>query len=62
MPQVDGLELAKAIRNRCGDDVVLIAVTGSDTSNPRVAAALDLVDHHFLEPLDFERLLKILKS
>ena len=48
----DGLELAKMIRHRCGDDVVLIAVTGSPTSHPRVAEALALVDHHFMKPLD----------
>ena len=62
LAHVDGLELAKMIRHRCGDDVVLIAVTGSHTSHPRVAEALALVDHHFMKPLDFERLLKILKS
>lgn len=59
MPGMDGLELAKCIRKKFKDDVVLIAVTGMDTRGPAVAETFDVVDHYFTKPVPMEELAKI---
>ena len=51
MPGMDGLDLARHLRAKFGDDVILVAVTGSSTLDPRVNEAFALVDHHFLKPV-----------
>ena len=52
MPIMDGNELSKQLRERFGDDIVLIAITGEDSSETRVAAAFGRVDHYFRKPID----------
>jgi CheY-like chemotaxis protein len=59
MPGMDGLELAKYIRTKFQDDVVLIAFTGLDIAHPRVAETFDLVDHYFTKPLSPSEISKI---
>ena len=60
MPDIDGYELATLLRHRYKDDIVLIAVTGSDEKAARVADTFALVDHYFQKPLDPAALRKLL--
>ncbi len=60
MPGMDGLELTRRLRESFGDDVVLVAITGSDVADQRVAEALALVDHHFMKPVSPELIRQIL--
>ena len=52
MPGLDGLELSTRLRQRYGDDIVLIAVTGWDKDDPRVAGTYKIVDHYLPKPVD----------
>ncbi len=51
MPGIDGYELATILRERYKDDIILIAVTGWDTRQSRVANTFAVVDHYFQKPL-----------
>ena len=62
MPGMDGLELARDFRRKFGDDVVLVAVTGYNSDDPRVAETFAIVDHYFTKPLSMEVLQRILPS
>ena len=59
MPGMDGLELARQIKQQFGDDVILVAVTGMAESNARVAEAFAVVDHYFIKPIPQGELRKI---
>lgn len=61
MPGIDGLELARRVRDQHGDDVVLIAVTARQKDDPRVAAAFRIADHYLIKPLDHQQLRKLLR-
>lgn len=54
MPGLNGLELSTRLRQRYGDDIVLIAVTGWDKDDPRVAGTFTIVDHYLRKPVDPE--------
>ncbi|MEO6624911.1 MAG: response regulator [Burkholderiaceae bacterium] len=60
MPGMDGLQLAREFRQKFGDDVVLVAVTGYSEENPRVAETFKIVDHYFTKPLSVEALRRML--
>jgi len=60
MPGIDGFELAERLRTLHGDGVILLAMTGRSANEPRVAAALRIVDHYFAKPVDLDTLLKVL--
>ena len=62
MPKLNGFELAKRLRERYGDDMVLIAITGWGTSNDRVSAAFDVFNHCLRKPVDLELVRKILRA
>jgi len=51
MPLMDGNELSKQLRERFGDDLVLIAITGEDGADGRVAAVFGRVDHYLRKPI-----------
>ena len=61
MPGMDGLDLAKRLRSTSGNDVVLIAMTGLDPDDVRVADTFNLVDHYFHKPFELDALLRIFK-
>ena len=61
LPDMDGLDLVRAIRERHGDDIILVAVTGWSEDKPRVAETFALVDHHFTKPVTVEQLRSILR-
>jgi DNA-binding response OmpR family regulator len=60
MPGIRGDELCTRLRARYGDDIVLVAVTGYDDSNPSVAKTFELADHYFTKPVDPAALAKLL--
>jgi DNA-binding response OmpR family regulator len=60
MPGMDGLELTKSIRERYGDDIVLIAITGGTSDDQRVTETFARVDHYLQKPIDAAQLRKVL--
>ena len=62
MPGIDGLELVQRLRAAYGNDIILVAITGGDVMNARVADTFRRVDHYLAKPVDFAQLLKILPS
>lgn len=60
MPVMDGNELSKHLRERFGDDIVLIAMTGEDGAEKRVAATFGRVDHYLRKPIDQKGLRRVL--
>ena len=46
MPGMDGFELTQALRDRYGDDIVLIAVTGREKDDERVSRTFARADHY----------------
>jgi CheY-like chemotaxis protein len=62
MPDMDGLALAHALRQKCGDNLVLIAVTGADRDDELAAEVFALVDYHFIKPVSAEALVKVLRA
>jgi DNA-binding response OmpR family regulator len=60
MPRVSGLELARQIRAKHGDGIVLIAVTGASPNDAEVAGTFELVDHYLTKPVDTAKLEKVL--
>ena len=60
MPLMDGCELSRRLRERYGDDIVLIAVTGLDEHDERAAESFVRVDHYLRKPIKPEELQLIL--
>jgi CheY-like chemotaxis protein len=60
MPGLDGDGLSARLRERYGDDIVLIAVTGTGRDDRRVAETFARVDHYLVKPLDPAALRKAL--
>ena len=59
MAGMDGLELARRFREQFGDDVILVAITGSSADDPRVKATFVTVDHYFVKPVTLEQIQKL---
>lgn len=55
MPGIDGFQLAKQVRDRHGDDVVLIAVTAREKQDSRVSGAFAMADHYLIKPVTCSR-------
>ncbi|WP_298280157.1 DUF1993 family protein, partial [uncultured Bradyrhizobium sp.] len=60
LPGVDGFEICRQLRQRYGDAMVLIAVSGSDPDDARVTQTFDSVDHYFRKPVDLAALRRLL--
>lgn len=60
MPGIDGAELSRRFRALYGDDVVLIAITGSSSVDANVRETFDRVDHYLQKPFDLAALRKVL--
>ena len=61
MPRMDGAELATLLRRRFGDDLVLVAITGRESDDSRVAQTFAVVDHYLKKPIDPAALTKVLR-
>lgn len=62
MPEIDGYEVARAIRKELGNDVLLIAVTGFASPDDVKAAKRAGFDLHFSKANDPESLLEIVRG
>ena len=62
MPRLDGYAVARELRARYGDDIVLIGISGVTPDDPAVVATFDIVDHYLRKPVDFDELDKILPT
>lgn len=60
MPVMDGREFSRRMRERYGDDVVLVAITGWDVDDERVAESFVRVDHYLQKPVSLADLRVIL--
>ena len=60
LPGMDGYAFARAMRERLGSGVRLIAVTGYGTETDRQRALQAGFDAHLTKPVDFERLLGLI--
>ncbi|HVL36262.1 MAG TPA: ATP-binding protein [Burkholderiales bacterium] len=60
LPGMDGYELARALRERLGSGVRLVALTGYGTPADRQRAGEAGFDAHLTKPVDFERLLGLI--
>lgn len=59
MGGMDGLELAGRLRAQFGDDIILVAITGSPADDPRVLQTFSMVDHYFAKPVTLEQIRKL---
>lgn len=62
LPQLDGYELARRIRAQRRGEVILIAVTGWGGIEHRRQAEAAGFDHHFVKPVDLDRLRQLLEA
>jgi DNA-binding response OmpR family regulator len=60
LPDLDGYELARAIRSEHGTDATLIAVTGYGQPNDRLRSSDAGFDCHFVKPVSIEELVNVL--
>lgn len=56
LPDLDGCELSRRLRDRYGPDLVLIAVTGRSTDKEHDMAMASGIDHVLCKPLSLDRL------
>jgi CheY-like chemotaxis protein len=59
MSGMNGWELAERLRAQFGDDIVLVAITGSPRNDPLVQATFVAVDHYFEKPVTLEQIQKL---
>lgn len=62
MPGLDGAELTRRLRDKHGDDIVLIAISGGPADDPLVRATFALVDHYLSKPVSSSQLRTLLPS
>ncbi|HTH10298.1 MAG TPA: response regulator [Acidovorax sp.] len=62
MAGMDGLDFSRRLRERFGDDIILVAVTGTPPDDPLVQATFDTVDHYFEKPVTLAELRKLFPS
>ena len=60
MPNLDGHQLARRLREAHGDDLILVAVTGWSDKDSKVADTFARVDHYLKKPVDPAVLRKLL--
>jgi CheY-like chemotaxis protein len=60
LPGMDGYQFARAMRERLGSGVRLIALTGYGTESDRQRAAQAGFDAHLTKPVDLDRLLALI--
>jgi DNA-binding response OmpR family regulator len=60
LPKLSGYDIARHVRERRGDDVLLVAITGWGQEEDRRKAREAGFDHHFTKPADFDRLLELI--
>jgi CheY-like chemotaxis protein len=61
LPGLDGYELARRLRQRLGNDIRLIAMTGYGLAEDRKRALEAGFDHHMVKPVDPPKLMAMLR-
>ena len=62
MPGLSGYDVARTLREVCGDKLLLVAVTALSRIQDKLRARQAGVDHHMAKPVDFEELRSLLPS
>ena len=62
MGEMNGLELVQRLRADFGDDIVLVAVTGSPRDDATVQSTFMAVDHYFEKPVSLQQIQKLFPS
>ncbi|MES2960157.1 MAG: response regulator [Pseudomonadota bacterium] len=60
MPGLGGHETCQLLRQRYGDEMVLVAVTGAGTSDDRISDSFAHFDHYLRKPVDLKSLRQLL--
>ena len=60
LPDMDGYEVGRRLRERLGDVVLIVALTGFGAEEDRRRSAEAGIDHHLLKPVSVERLEELL--
>lgn len=55
MPDVNGVEVARALRHRYRD-VLLISISGFSETDIGFSRCFDIFDHHLVKPINFQKL------
>ena len=59
MDGMDGLQLTRQIREKFGDSIVLVAITGTPVDDPKVRETFKTVDHYFEKPVTLQQIRKL---
>jgi two-component system CheB/CheR fusion protein len=60
LPEIDGYEVARRVREALGEDITLVALTGYGQSQDVEKARAAGFDHHLVKPLQVDRLAAVL--
>ena len=60
LPKLSGYDIARHVRARRGDEVLLVAITGWGQEEDRRRSREAGFDHHFTKPADFGVLLELI--
>jgi DNA-binding response OmpR family regulator len=60
LPRLSGYDIARHVREKRGEDVLLVAITGWGQEEDRRLAREAGFDHHFTKPADFDALLGLI--
>jgi DNA-binding response OmpR family regulator len=60
LPRLSGYDIARHVREKRGEDVLLVAITGWGQEEDRRLAREAGFDHHFTKPADFDALLGVI--
>ena len=60
LPRLSGYDIARHVREKRGEEVLLVAITGWGQEDDRRKAREAGFDHHFTKPADFDVLIKLI--
>ena len=61
LPDMDGYEVGRRLRERLGDAALIVALTGFGAEEDRRRSAEAGIDHHLLKPVSVERIEELLE-
>jgi CheY-like chemotaxis protein len=61
LPAISGYDVAERIRDKRGDKVLIVAITGWGQEKDLRRAEDAGIDHHFTKPVDFEALVALIE-
>ncbi len=60
LPRLSGYDIARHVREKRGEEVLLVAITGWGQEDDRRKAREAGFDHHFTKPADFDVLIQLI--